>query len=364
MQRYYYSESVAEFLARPAEAILGTMDQVNEFDLTMDQRNAWLEEFDIMKSALGALGEDGQILFEYTIPRLGKRVDVVLLMRGVVFAIEFKVGAEAFLVNDKEQVWDYALDLKNFHEESRDRMIVPILVATEAPKRDCSMGQAIFSYYNDHVYYPLFSNADTLLPILQRVLNEIDPQPALDAHEWTFSRYSPTPTIIQAASALYMNHSVADITKHEADKAGIDSCTAFILDIIKQSKENHQKSICFVTGVPGAGKTLVGLNVAIQQEEGDLAVYLSGNGPLVKVLTEALARDKVQKEKDRGRRCTKTEAERQVSRFIQIIHRYRDNMLGKLKMPIRDGQIELDPAKISKAAEKSAAEVENVAIFD
>ena len=92
MQRYYYSESVAEFLARPAEAILGTMDQVNEFDLTMDQRNAWLEEFDIMKSVLGTLGEDGQILFEYTIPRLGKRVDVVLLMRGVVFAIEFKVG--------------------------------------------------------------------------------------------------------------------------------------------------------------------------------------------------------------------------------------------------------------------------------
>ena len=85
MQRYYYSESVAEFLARPAEAILGTMDQVNEFDLTMDQRNAWLEEFDIMKSVLGTLGEDGQILFEYTIPRLGKRVDVVLLMRGVVF---------------------------------------------------------------------------------------------------------------------------------------------------------------------------------------------------------------------------------------------------------------------------------------
>ena len=364
MQRYYYSESIAEFLARPTDVILGTMDQVNEFDLTMDQRNAWLEEFDIMKYALGTLREDGQILFEYTIPRLGKRVDVVLLMKGVVFAIEFKVGAEAFLVNDKEQVWDYALDLKNFHEESRDRIIVPILVATEAPKRDCSMGQAIFSYYDDHVYYPLFSNADTLLLILQRVLNEVPAQPALDAHEWTFSRYSPTPTIIQAASALYMNHSVADITKHEADKAGIDSCTAFILDIIKQSKENHQKSICFVTGVPGAGKTLVGLNVAIQQEEGDLAVYLSGNGPLVKVLTEALARDKVQKEKDRGHKCTKTEAERQVSRFIQIIHRYRDNMLGKLKMPIRDGQIELDPAKISKAAEKSAAEVENVAIFD
>ena len=256
------------------------------------------------------------------------------------------------------------MDLKNFHEESRNRIIVPILVATESVMSVCSLGMLSFSYYDDQVYYPLFSNSNTLLPIIERVLKETGPQPVLDAHDWTVSRYNPTPTIIQAASALYMNHSVEDITKHEADKAGIDSCTAFILDVIKESKQNHQKSICFVTGVPGAGKTLVGLNVAIQQEEGDLAVYLSGNGPLVKVLTEALARDKVQKEKAKGRKCTKSEAERQVSRFIQIIHRYRDNMLGKLKVPIKDEKIELDPEKVSNAAGKSAAEVENVAIFD
>ena len=347
-----------------SEYILGCMDKANEFDLTIEQRGAWLEEITLMKKVVDALDEDGQIIFEYTIPRLGKRVDVLLLVKGIIFTIEFKVGSDTFIVNDKEQVWDYALDLKNFHEESQDRIIVPILVATEAPMEDCSQGLLSFSYYNDLVYYPLLSNSETLLPIIERILKEVEPQPFLDAHDWVNSRYRPTPTIIQAASALYMNHSVEDITKHEADKAGIDSCTAFILDVIKLSKQNHQKSICFVTGVPGAGKTLVGLNVAIQQEEGDLAVYLSGNGPLVKVLTEALARDKVQKEKAQGRRCTKTEAERQVSRFIQIIHRYRDNMLGKLKVPITDGQIELDPRKVSRAAGKSAAEVENVAIFD
>jgi len=340
------------------------MDMMNEFDLTIEQRGAWLEEIEVMKGVISAMNSEGHVLFEYTIPRLGKRVDVILLVKGIVFTIEFKVGANAFIVNDKEQVWDYALDLKNFHEESRNRIIVPILVATEAPKNDSSLDIFSYSYYDDQVYYPLLSNSNTLFPIIERVLEETSPQPALDAHDWIVSRYSPTPTIIQAASALYMNHSVEDITKHEADKAGIDSCTSFILDIIKQSKDNHQKSICFVTGVPGAGKTLVGLNVAIQQEEGDLAVYLSGNGPLVKVLTEALARDKVNKEKSQGRRCTKTEAERQVSRFIQIIHRYRDNMLGKLKLPIRDSRIELDPDKVSKASGKSAAEVENVAIFD
>jgi len=364
MQRFYYSETFADFIAQSGEYILGCMDTLNEFDLTLEQRGAWLEEFSLMKDVVAALPSDGQILFEYTIPRLGKRIDVVLLTGGIVFTIEFKVGADEFLVNDKEQVWDYALDLKNFHEESRGRIIVPILVATGVRDTDCPLPDAAFCYYDDQVYNPILCNAGTLLPAVQKILDSTPAQPSLDPHEWAFSRYSPTPTIIQAASALYINHSVEDITRHEADKAGIDSCTDYILDIIKTSKQNHQKSICFVTGVPGAGKTLVGLNVAIQQEDGDLAVYLSGNGPLVKVLTEALARDKVQKEKAKGKKCTKTEAERQVSRFIQIIHRYRDNMLAKLKVPIEGGTIELDPTKLSKAAGKSAAEVENVAIFD
>ena len=323
-----------------------------------------MAEITLMKDVLANLSKDGQIVFEYTIPRLGKRVDVVLLLGGIVFTIEFKVGAEEFLVNDKEQVWDYALDLKNFHEESRDRVIVPILVATEASSTDCTTSAASFSYYDDQVYNPVFANSQTLLKAIELVLQLVGEQSEINAHNWIYSRYSPTPTIIQAASALYMNHSVADITKHEADKAGIDSCTEYILNVIKESKLKRQKSICFVTGVPGAGKTLVGLNVAIQQEKGDLAVYLSGNGPLVKVLTEALARDKVQKEKAQGRRCTKTEAERQVSRFIQIIHRYRDNMLAKIKVPINGNTVEIDPAKISKAATHTGAEVENVAIFD
>ncbi len=364
MRKFYYSETCSRFLRADDNAILGEMGALNEFDLTLEQRDAWQQEITVMKQVVRELGGEGDIVFEYTIPRLGKRVDVVLLFGGIVFAIEFKAGTNEFLVNDKEQVWDYALDLKNFHEESRDRIIVPILVATEAPDKACSAGPGLFSVYNDQVYYPLFANSARLLPTIQQILAKEGAQAPIDAHEWLYSRYNPTPTIIQAASALYMNHSVEDITKHEADKAGIDTCTDLILDIIRQSKARHQKSICFVTGVPGAGKTLVGLNVAIQQEQGDLAVYLSGNGPLVKVLTEALARDKVQKEKTAGRKCTKTEAERQVSRFIQIIHRYRDNMLAKLKVPIQGAEIEIDPAKVSKAAQANAAEVENVAIFD
>ena len=360
MKRCYYDDSIPVFLSRKDEEILGVLSKDNTFDLTLEQRDAWMEEICVMKSILCKLGVQGHIIFEYTIPRLGKRIDVTLLVDCIVFCLEFKAGEDCFNANDKEQVWDYALDLKNFHEESADLTIVPILVATEAESID---NELVFSYYDDKVYEPLFANSKTLLPLLQNVIEKEPCRITINPKDWIYSRYSPTPTIIQAASALYMNHSVEDITKHEADKAGIDSCTKFILDVIRESKERKQKSICFVTGVPGAGKTLVGLNVAIQQEQGDLAVYLSGNGPLVKVLTEALARDKVAKEKAKGIRCTKTEAERQVSRFIQIIHRYRDNMLAKLKLPI-NGEIEIDPNKVSSAAKNNAAEVENVAIFD
>lgn len=360
MKRCFYDDSIQCFLNSSVEEILGILSKDNTFDLSLDQRDAWICEIEVMKRVLAELGVSGYIIFEYTIPRLGKRIDVTLLLGGVVFCLEFKVGEDAFLANDKEQVWDYALDLKNFHEESADLSIVPVLVATEAPEVENLFR---FSYYDDNVYEPLFANAETLRGLLQTVIDRDDCKKVIDPHDWIYSRYSPTPTIIQAASALYMNHSVEDITKHEADKVGIDSCTNFILDVIRESKAKKQKSICFVTGVPGAGKTLVGLNVAIQQEKGDLAVYLSGNGPLVKVLTEALARDKVAKEKALGKKCTKTEAERQVSRFIQIIHRYRDNMLAKLKVPI-NGTVEIDPSKVSSAAKHNAAEVENVAIFD
>ena len=360
MKRCFYDDSISVFLSRKDEEILGILSKDNCFDLTLEQRDAWLEEIIVMKNVLRQLSIDGHIVFEYTIPRLGKRIDVALLIKGIVFCLEFKAGESCFNANDKEQVWDYALDLKNFHEESATLTIVPILVATEADDID---NELLFSCYDDNVFEPLFANTKTLLSLIQRVLEKENSEGIINPKDWIYSRYLPTPTIIQAASALYMNHSVEDITKHEADKAGIDSCTKFILDVIRESKEKKQKSICFVTGVPGAGKTLVGLNVAIQQEQGDLAVYLSGNGPLVKVLTEALARDKVAKEKAKGFRCTKTEAERQVSRFIQIIHRYRDNMLAKLKLPIT-GNIEIDPDKVSSTAKNSAAEVENVAIFD
>ena len=361
MERFFYQNSIPGFLAASEDAILGALARNNSFDLVDLQRNAWLYEITFLKELLRNETE-GQIIFEYSIPRLGKRIDVVLLLQGIVFALEFKVGADEYLRQDVEQVWDYALDLKNFHEASRDLTIVPVLIATNANK---SSACKEVSQYDDHVFEPILSNAETLSDIIAQFVSEYA-QP-IDLSHWVFSRYMPTPTIIQAASSLYLNHSVADITKTEASGENLQRTSEFVMNVIEHSRANREKSICFVTGVPGAGKTLVGLNIAVRQfEKKDLAVYLSGNQPLVSVLSEALARDKKRQaeELNPGKKYNITEARRNVKSFIQIVHHYRDTTLSKLKKPIENGTLEIDPAKVAKHQDDGYSEVEHVAIFD
>ena len=358
MERFYYGKTIAEFLAEEPEAILGALSQAESFDTARDQKNAWNEEIGLLKSILQ--GYNGDVFFEYSIPRLGKRVDVILLINGVVLCLEFKAGAERFETADKEQVWDYALDLKNFHEPSRDLFVAPVLVATDAPDEPFEL---VTCNYDDKVYVPLQANASTLKEAIVKVV-DATPKANVEGMNWARGRYSPTPTIIQAASALYAKHNVENITRCDAGE-NLKVTTDFILGIIDHAKANKEKCICFVTGVPGAGKTLVGLNVAMKQfEKKEPAVYLSGNKPLVDVLTEALARDKVKQEREAGNQYTLTTARREVKSFIQIIHHYRDNALAKLKMPIRDGKLEIDEAKAKKHEEDGYSEVEHVAIFD
>ena len=358
MERFYYGKTIAEFLAEEPDAIFGALSQAESFDTARDQKNAWNEEIGLLKSILQ--GYNGDVFFEYSIPRLGKRVDVILLINGVVLCLEFKAGAERFETADKEQVWDYALDLKNFHEPSRDLFVAPVLVATDAPDEPFELATC---NYDDKVYAPLQANASTLKDAIVKVV-EATPKANVEGMNWARGRYSPTPTIIQAASALYAKHNVESITRCDAGE-NLKVTTDFILGIIDHAKANNEKCICFVTGVPGAGKTLVGLNVAMKQfEKKEPAVYLSGNKPLVDVLTEALARDKVKQEREAGNQYTLTTARREVKSFIQIIHHYRDNALAKLKMPIRDGKLEIDEAKAKKHEEDGYSEVEHVAIFD
>lgn len=367
--RCLYVASFKEFLEKDHFEILGILHSKYHGEALTTTDDAWMGEIDIMQQVLVPWKEENaQIIFEYEIPRLGKRIDVVLLLRGIIFCLEFKVGKRDALQSDLEQVMDYALDLKNFHRFSHDKIIVPILIPTE---RVSSTTDFKPSVYDDQIYNPLISGAAYLQNLINNVLNHENATSAHSIENWLISPYTPTPTIIEAARALYENHSVEDITRHEADKVSTDRTINFILQIIEQSKVHHKKSICFVTGVPGAGKTLVGLDVAIKQtyKNGELdkengAVYLSGNGPLVAVLTEALARDNQKKCAAKGERKNISASRREVSEFIQIIHRYRDNMLQKIKNPVENGIIEIDPTKAVRLEHTGYGEVEHVAIFD
>ena len=367
--RCLFSSDFASFLSRDMDSVLGILcDNFHGVALTTT-REAWKAEIAIMRNIIAALNdENGKIIFEYDIPRLGKRIDVVLLYRGVIFCVEFKVGESKILEADVDQVLDYALDLKNFHKFSQDNVIAPILVATRFADRSTDIQMSV---YDDRVVNPLVSGESGIAQLISKVLERFPNEPAVNK-DWIISPYAPTPTIVEAAKTLYESHSVENITRHEADQVSTDKTIAYILDVIQKSKTNKEKSICFVTGVPGAGKTLVGLDVAVRQTyqgnekpvEDEGAVYLSGNGPLVAVLTEALAKDNYSKCHDRGEKKKLSDSRREVGKFIQIIHRYRDNMLAKIKNPVENGILEIDPEKAVKLAESGYGEVEHVAIFD
>ena len=369
MSRCLYNSSFTDFLNTDDNTIFGVLCDRYHGEALTTTREAWESEISIMKDILVRFAnKDGQIIFEYDIPRLGKRVDVVLLFEGIVFCVEFKVGESRILESDIDQVLDYALDLKNFHKFSEDRIIAPILVATNYRNSSTNIQMSV---YDDRVVNPLVSGKAGVSHLISEVLRCFPNETSVNPN-WIISPYAPTPTIIEAAKTLYENHSVENITRHEADKVSTDKTIEYILDVIQRSKLNQEKSICFVTGVPGAGKTLVGLDVAIKQTyqrqnepvKNEGAVYLSGNGPLVAVLTEALAQDNHKKCKAKGEKKKMTDSRREVAKSIQMIHRYRDNMLAKIKNPVENGVLEIDPTKAVKMESAGFGEVEHVAIFD
>ncbi|MBK9330158.1 MAG: DUF2075 domain-containing protein [Sphingobacteriales bacterium] len=331
MLNYYYKDSIFDFQRKTLEEIIGTITLSNNFDSTLNQNKAWEEQILLLKKILNNF--DGTILFEFSIPRMGKRVDCLLIIDNIVFVIEFKVGQKDFLNYDLEQVWDYALDLKNFHMPSHNVIIAPILVATEAEEPIIEIST---TSHNDNLLLPIKSNKNNLLEALKSALLFFDDKSKINYDEYIKGNYAPTPTIIQAAISLYNNHSVKNITRSDAEAKNLSKTTSAIAEIIEKAKINKEKTICFVTGVPGAGKTLVGLKVAtshLDKEKGNTSVYLSGNAPLVAILQEALTRDKVFREKQLGNRITKRDAKQAVKSFIQIIHHYRDAYVNNDNLP-------------------------------
>lgn len=369
MSHSLYKTSIKEFINKNENTIFGELCDAYHGEALTTTRDAWKAEILILKEELSDFcSDDNIILFEYDIPRLSKRIDVVLLINGIVFCLEFKVGETKILEVDIDQVFDYALDLKNFHKLSFDRIIVPILVATDYHTSSTEINMSI---YDDKVINPLVTNKWGIKKLIKEVLIKFSNETKIDFN-WDISPYVPTPTIIEAARSLYENHTVENITRHEADGVATDKTIAYILEVIKTSKQKNEKSICFVTGVPGAGKTLVGLDVAIKQTyqgnnepiKNESAVYLSGNGPLVAVLTEALSKDNYRNCQAKGEKKKLSDSRREVSKSIQMIHRYRDTMLAKIKNPIENGVLEIDPKKALKNESAGYGEVEHVAIFD
>ncbi len=328
--RAWYGSSIDEFHRCSSDQILGALAANSEFAVEPTQRDAWLEQIVILSNQL--MGITGDLFLEFNIPRMGKRIDAVVIVGPVVFAIEFKVGADTFDRAAVEQVWDYALDLKNFHEASHHVSIVPVLVATEA-----DIG-ATFNLRadSDDVYHPMRVGTNGIKAVIDSTLREIGGS-SIDAQNWSESSYRPSPTIIEAARSLYAQHSVDAIARYDAGAKNLHVTTNRIDEIIDQAMAKSEKVICFVTGVPGAGKTLVGLNVATRHRrelgKPTHATFLSGNGPLVQVLTEALTRDEFARRKVKEEKTRIGKIRGEVKAFIQIVHHFRDEALKDPKPP-------------------------------
>lgn len=373
MNRFFYNASIPSFLSTSAEKVWADLSLNSRLDDNVLQKDSWAHEIATLQSSLE--GFDGEIFFEYSIPRLGKRADVILLIKDVVIVLEYKVGEKSYERPDLEQVWDYALDLKYFHQKSHELWIVPILVATAASERSHVFQP---SKYDDKVLEPVCSNDSTLRAIIDQVLELLAKSETPEG--WGMSPYNPTPTIVQAATTLYRrknleNKSIADITNHTSEDR-TEKATEAVLRIVEESKRKGQKSICFITGVPGAGKTLVGLDIAINlfeenenkkaEENRSLAVYLSGNGPLVKVLREALARDAVEQEKKKNpkNKYNKTRAHKAVDSFIMDVYHHRDYVLQMVKKPILPDTHTLSVDSSVAVNDGSEWLTEHVDIFD
>jgi len=326
MPKAYYDNTISGFLGTSDETILGRLMISDEFRTTIEQKNSWRSEIEILKRQLRHV-PDGSIIFEYTIPRIGDRIDVTCIINGIIFALEFKVNNTEYLPADEEQVVDYALDLKYFHEESERRHIVPMLIATDA----APFGTTV-TIFDDKILDTILCNKDNIAEKINAILRVIPQGESITTNAWINSRYRPTPTIIEAAQALYQKHDVKEISRNDAGAENLEKTNAAINYVIEDCKTNHKKAICFITGVPGAGKTLAGLNIANtrhQFEENDHAVFLSGNGPLVQVLQEALARDDAKRNS-----ISKNKAKTKTKAFIQIVHRFRDAAVSSNDPPL------------------------------
>lgn len=354
LRRWMYGAVFCDFIHQSSDEILGELLRFAAGDIELTQNNAWQEQIEVLKALVlpQAEHETAKLYFEYTIPRLGRRVDVLLIVGHVLFVLEFKTGEHQFHSVALDQVWDYALDLKHFHEASHELCIAPVLIPTKADPQPIALQQTMHA---DGLLRPIRASVMDLQKVIRGALDFFD-APRIDIAKWEQGRYLPTPTIVEAARALYAGHSVESISRSDAGAINLGITSKAVDQIIEGAKAGRKKSICFVTGVPGAGKTLVGLDIAnrhLDKDSATYSVFLSGNGPLVAVLREALARDKFERSRSEGKVLSKGIARKEVESFIQNVHHFRDEYLKDAGAP-PEHVVLFDEAQRAWTLEKTA----------
>ena len=296
------------------------------------QTRVWQEEIIVLKNVFSEYSKHeikflkAGVILEFTIPRRGKRVDVVLIYGGVIFLIEYKQRYYRPTKQDIDQVEDYALDIRDFHLGSINKFIVPIIFTLDneniSPNNDWN--------YQGHVNKVQIANPNNVISIIINSITIYKTSEQINYIEWNDSLYNPTPTIIEAAQVLYAGQNVKEISRSHAGIKNLTKTTDAVLKAVEEAQKHKKKIVCFITGIPGSGKTLCGLNIVHNKgiHQNELGVFLSGNGPLVTVLQEALARDYKE-----NNDTTLAESRRKVKTFIQNIHLFIDVYYGNEDCP-------------------------------
>ena len=302
--RAWWSGTAAALRNADPEAVVArlTVRLVETHPLNREEQlRAWRAQIPVLVAALRFRPDRWHVLLEYPLLRLGRRIDAVILTDRAVLVLEFKAGAQGFTPAGRAQADDYALDLRDFHAGSRDHPIVPVLVAPGAVAPPAAW--PLFW----HAVVPVLDASAASLPGLLGALADRIPTPArpLDPLAWEAAPYRPVPTIVEAARMLFQRHGVTELAAARADAANLTRTTAAIRTAIATAQAERRHLAVFVTGIPGAGKTLCGLNVVFGAAAG--AAFLTGNLPLVHVMREALARDA--RTQGRGARQPRQETE-------------------------------------------------------
>lgn len=340
-----YENNIEKFLLTGNETVIGHLALgVTNHQLLMQQRTSWNNQITYLKENFKCLPSEWNVILEYPIPRRSKRIDIVLLSSDLIFIIEFKDKEIKYTSDAISQVEDYSLDLRDFHKQSVSKTIIPIVWASEAKEK---MNQ--LKDNGDFVKFTLFANRQNLHSVIKTAFEYYTTTTAftINSTVWNNSEYLPTPTIIEAAQHLFSGQNVKEISRSHAGSENLTDTTNAILGAIKSAQEKEEKIICFITGVPGAGKTLAGLNIVhnVENHSGK-GIFLSGNGPLVKVLTEALARDN-----SKRLNIPLTQSRREIA-FVQNVHQFLDFYHNNDQIP-QDKIVLFDEAQRAWNAEHS-----------